>query len=221
MKTINYEMIKNDGEINELIRQGDAALGALGYTEHSRVHALRVAKLAGDILTTLDHDAHTVELARIAGYIHDIGNSVNRHDHAHSGAILAYHILKDRGMGNEDRATVMRAIGNHDEATGTAVDPVSAALILADKSDVRRTRVRNKPLSSFDAHDRVNYAVLSSEIEIRREEKVIQMNLALDESMCTVIDYFEIFLQRMLMCRRAAEIFGCTFKLKANGGKVC
>mgnify|MGYP005760706907 FL=1 len=218
---ITYKKISNDQEINLLIEKGNDVLGILGYTEHSRKHGAKVAQTAGKILKDLGYDKRLIELSKIAGYMHDIGNSINRTDHAHSGAILAYDILKQRGMGLADAITVASAIGNHDEATGTAVDTVSAALILADKTDVRRNRVRNKVISSFDAHDRVNYAVLSSTLTVNKEKKVIQMDLYLDDSMCTVMDYFEIFLQRMIMCRRAAEAIGCKFKLVANGSKLC
>ena len=164
-----------------------------------------MAQTAGKILKDLGYDKKLIELSKIAGYMHDIGNSINRTDHAHSGAILAYTILKERGMDLADAICVASAIGNHDEATGTAVDTVSAALILADKTDVRRNRVRNTVITSFDAHDRVNYAVLSSVLNVNKEKKVIQMELYLDDSMCTVMDYFEIFLQRMIMCRRARK----------------
>ena len=158
---------------------------------------------------------------KIAGYMHDIGNSINRNDHAHTGAILAYQILKDLGMALEDVITITTAIGNHDEATGMAVDVVSAALILADKTDVRRNRVQNPIPANFDIHDRVNYAALSQTLEVKSEKRLIQMSLELDDSICTVMDYFEIFLKRMIMCRRAAEVLGCRFKLIANGSKIC
>lgn len=160
-------------------------------------------------------------MAKIAGYMHDIGNTVNRYDHAHSSAVLAYGILKEREMKLEDILTITSAIGQHDEETGTAVDAVSAALILADKTDVRRNRVQNPVPANFDIHDRVNYAALSSNLEIDPEKKVIHMRLELDDSICSVMDYFEIFLKRMLMCRRAAEMLGCRFKLTANGSKIC
>jgi len=220
MKT-KYSQIREDREINLLIEKGNEILGTLGYTEHSRRHAARTAETAAQILKDLGYKKQRIELAKIAGYMHDIGNSINRHDHAHSGAILAYDILRRREMDLEDVLTVTAAIGHHDEATGTAVDVVSAALILADKTDVRRNRVRNPIISNFDAHDRVNYAALSSKVRVNREKKVIQMDLVLDDSMCTVMDYFEIFLQRMMMCRRAAEALGMKFKLVANGSKVC
>ena len=180
-----------------------------------------MAQCAGKILKELGYKKHEIELAKAAGYMHDIGNSVNRHDHAHTGAVLAYGILKDMGMPLKDVLTVTTAIGNHDEATGTAVDVVSAALILADKTDVRRNRVQNQVIANFDIHDRVNYAALSSVLDVDKEKKNIRMTLELDDSMCSVMDYFEIFMERMIMCRRAAEVFGCQFKLTANGNKLC
>lgn len=218
---ITYKQIKDNEEINVLIEKGDKVLGVLGYTEHSKKHAAKVAKEAGNILKCVGCDKHTIELAKIAGYMHDIGNCINRHDHAHSGALLSYGILKELKMPACDAAIVAAAVGNHDEKTGTAHDVVSAALILADKTDVRRNRVRNKVISRFDKHDRVNYAVLSSELSINVEKKTVQMNMELDDSMCTVIDYFEIFLDRMMMCRRAAEVLGYKFKLVGNGSKLC
>lgn len=218
---ITYKQIKDNEEINVLIEKGDKVLGVLGYTEHSKKHAAKVAKEAGNILKSVGCDKHTIELAKIAGYMHDIGNCINRHDHAHSGALLSYEILKELKMPACDAAIVAAAVGNHDEKTGTAHDVVSAALILADKTDVRRNRVRNKVISRFDKHDRVNYAVLSSELSINVEKKTVQMNMELDDSMCTVIDYFEIFLDRMMMCRRAAEVLGYKFKLVGNGSKLC
>lgn len=220
MKT-DYAKIRKNEEINLLIEKGNEALSELGYTEHSRKHASRTAETAGNILKELGYGTHKTELAKIAGYMHDIGNSINRHDHAHSGAILAYQILKETELPLKDIITVTTAIGHHDEATGTAVDEVSAALILADKTDVRRNRVQNPIPSSFDIHDRVNYAALSSRLSIHREKSIIQMELELDDSICTVMDYFEIFLKRMIMCRRAAERLKCKFKLVANGSKLC
>lgn len=180
-----------------------------------------MAETAGKILTDLGYSEKEIRLSKIAGYMHDIGNSINRHDHAHTGALMAYGILKDLGMALTDAITVATAIGNHDEATGTAVDVVSAALILADKTDVRRNRVQNQTIANFDIHDRVNYAALTSVLEVKREKQVIQMDLVLDDEMCSVMDYFEIFLERMMMCKRAAEVLGCKFKLVANGNKVC
>ena len=218
---ITYKEIRENKEINLLIEKGNQVMQALGYTEHSKKHAARVAETAGKILKGLGYSQKAIELSRIAGYMHDIGNSINRHDHAHSGAILAYQLLKERGMPLEEAIKVASAIGNHDEKTGTAVDAISAALIIGDKTDVRRNRVRNRQISGFDAHDRVNYAVLSSELTVSAEKKIIQMDMDLDDSMCTVMDYFEIFLERMVMCRRAAELLGCRFKLTANGSKLC
>ncbi|WP_243424732.1 HD domain-containing protein, partial [Mordavella massiliensis] len=221
IRVISYKDVKKNEEINALIEKGNDVLYELGYTEHSRKHAARVAQRAGEILEKLEFDEHEVELARIAGYMHDIGNCVNRNNHAHSGAILAYQILREEDLSINDVLTIVTAIGHHDEATGTSVDAVSAALILADKTDVRRNRVQNRNPANFDIHDRVNYAALKAALELKEEKKVIQMNLELDDSICTVMDYFEIFLERMLMCRRAAEVLGCRFKLVANGNKLC
>ena len=213
---ITYRQIKKNEEINLLIERGNQVLNVLGFTEHSKKHAAKVAETAGKILKDLGYKEKEIRLSKISGYMHDIGNSINRHDHAHTGALLAYGILKDLGMPLEDVLTVTTAIGNHDESTGTAVDVVSAALILADKTDVRRNRVQNSSIANFDIHDRVNYT-----LEVKREKRVIQMDLELDDEMCTVMDYFEIFLKRMIMCRRAAEVLGCKFKLVANGNKIC
>ena len=218
---MEYKEIKKCEEINCLIEKGNEILKELGYTEHSRKHAAKVAQCAGSILKELGYGKREIELAKIAGYMHDIGNSINRHDHAHSGAILAYQILKEKGMKFPEILTVTTAIGHHDEATGNAVDAVSAALILADKTDVRRNRVQQRSKAKFDIHDRVNYAALTSELKVDKEKKVIHMTLGLDDAICNVMDYFEIFLQRMLMCRRAAERLGCKFKLTANGNKMC
>ncbi len=217
---VTYKDIRQNEEIKLLIEKGHNVLGALGYTEHAAAHATKTAENAAMILSNLGYDEHTIELSRIAGFMHDIGNSINRTDHAHSGAILAYSILKAMGMNLNDAITIASAIGQHDEKTGTAIDAVSAALILADKTDVRRNRVRNQIISSFDTHDRVNYAVKTSKLSINKEDKSIKMEMELDEETCSVIDYFEIFLERMLMCRRAAEVLGCTFHTFANGSKI-
>lgn len=218
---ITYALIKENKEINLLIEKGNQVLRELGYTEHSRKHAAKTAETAAMILKELGYGRHKVELARIAGYMHDIGNSVNRTDHAHTGAMLAYGILKEMSMPLEDVLTVTSAIGHHDEATGSPVDEVSAALILADKSDVRRNRVQNPVPARFDAHDRVNYAVLSCKMNIDKEKRTISVQIDLDDEICTVMDYFEIFLKRMVMCRKAAEKLQCRFKLSANGSKLC
>ncbi len=221
MTEISYKEIRKSEEINTYIEQGDAVLGELGYTEHSRKHAARTAETAGKILKELGYEKKTVELAKIAGYMHDMGNSINREDHAHTGALMAFRILREMGMDPADTAMVISAIGQHDEKTGAAVNPVSAALILADKTDVRRNRVRNQVKAAFDKHDRVNYAAVSSSLKIDREKQIIRLEIELDESICSIMDYFEIFLQRMLMCRRAAEILGVKFKMSANGSKIC
>lgn len=218
---MRYKEIEKNKEINAYLTKGNANLGQLGFTDHSQAHCVQVARQAGKILKRFGYSGHEIELAKIAGYMHDIGNSVNRHDHAHSGAILAYGILKERNMDLEQILTVTAAIGHHDEGTGTAIDPISAALILADKTDVRRNRVQNPNKAKFDIHDRVNYAALSSSLKIDQEKRLIQMNLELDDSICSLMDYFEIFLERMLMCKRAAECLNCRFRLVANGSKLC
>lgn len=219
-RNITYEEIKQNEKINIYLEKGNANLGVLGFTEHSKAHATKVAEIAGGILRDLGRSEHEIELAKIAGYMHDLGNCVNRHDHAHHGALMAFQLLNQMDVEPEDIAVITSAIGQHDEKTGTAVDTVSAALILADKTDVRRNRVRNQVKSTFDKHDRVNYAVLSSNLELDVENRVIHLKMTLDEEMCSVLDYFEIFLERMLMCRRAAEKLGMKFKMTANGSKV-
>ena len=217
---VTFEMIRENEEIRTYLAKGNANLGVLGFTEHGQGHAMKASNTAAMILTELGHAPREVELARIAGYMHDLGNCINRTDHAHTGALMAMQVLRDMGMEPREIAIVAAAIGNHDEKTGTAVDAVSAALILADKTDVRRSRVRGRDQTRFDIHDKVNYAAISSELSIDREQRVITLNIELDDSMCSVLDYFEIFLERMVMCRRAAEMLGCTFKMRANGGKV-
>ena len=221
MGQVTYKEIKNLEEVNEYIRQGNEMLGALGFTDHSTEHALIVATKAGKILQKLNYGKRDIELAKIAGYLHDLGNCINRTDHAHLGALLSKDILKECGMNYTEIALVMNAIGSHDEKTGCAVNPISAALILADKTDVRRNRVRSKAKENFDKHDRVNYAVISSDLQILIEKKTILFEIRLDESICSMMDYFEIFLQRMLMCKRAAEVLGMRFKMTANGNKIC
>lgn len=221
MEQVTFKDIKKSKEVNAYIYKGNSTLGVLGYTDHSAEHAVKVSSMAGKILECLGYGGHTVELAKIAGYMHDIGNCVNRLDHPHSGALMAHQILRDMKMDYEDIAVIINAIGMHDEKSGGAVDTVSAALILADKTDVRRDRVRNQNKVAFDKHDRVNYAVVSSSLDIQKEKKVIKLDLQLDENICSMMDYFEIFLQRMLMCRRAASVLGTTFKLNANGNKIC
>ena len=191
-----------------------------GYTEHSHRHISIVSKRAGDILTKLGYPERTVELAKIAGYLHDIGNCVNRVDHAHSGAIMAFNILKDMGMPVEERTEIMMAIGNHDEKTGTAVSDISAALILADKSDVHRDRVTNQNLSTFDIHDRVNYAVTNANLELNSEQRKVILNLTIDTKLCPVLDYFEIFMDRTMMSKYAAKYLKIWYELIINDTKL-
>ncbi len=216
---ITYESIKKNDAIKKYITAADESLKALGYTEHSFAHVGKAAETAARILEALEYDAHTVELARIAGYLHDIGNLVNRVEHSQSGAVMAFRILDKMGMPAEDIATIVTAIGNHDEGTGVPVNAVSAALIIADKSDVRRSRVRNIDFSAFDIHDRVNYSVEESELEICDSKKEIQLKLKIDTSISSLMDYFEIFLGRMMLCRKAADKLGMTFRLIINNQK--
>ena len=220
VKELNYKEILKNEEVIEFLKKGNENLGLLGYTDHSEKHCAIVAKRAGTILEQFGYSEHEIVLAEIAGALHDIGNVINRQNHGEYGAILANSILEKMGMDLQDRVVIMSAIGNHDESTGEAVDPISAALILADKTDVRRNRVRNKDKSSFDKHDRVNYAVTNSAVKINQEKRLITLNLQIDEEICTMYEYFEIFLGRMLMCRKAAELLGARFKLTANGSKV-
>ena len=217
---MTYQEIKKNEEVRAYLKKGNDNLGVLGYTDHSEAHCTVVAERAGLILKKLEYPEETIELAKIAGFMHDIGNAVNRSRHAEYGAILANELLKGTDLSLEDRITIMSAIGNHDESTGGATDPVSAALIIADKTDVRRNRVRDKDRAAFDIHDRVNYAVTEAKLKINKEKKLISLNLQIDESICTMYEYFEIFLGRMMMCRGAAEILNMKFRLTANGSKV-
>ena len=217
---MTYQEIKKNEEVRVYLKKGNDNLGVLGYTDHSEAHCTVVAERAGLILKKLEYPEETIELAKIAGFMHDIGNAVNRSRHAEYGAILANELLKGTDLSLEDRITIMSAIGNHDESTGGATDPVSAALIIADKTDVRRNRVRDKDRAAFDIHDRVNYAVTEAKLKINKEKKLISLNLQIDESICTMYEYFDIFLGRMMMCRGAAEILGARFKLTANGSQV-
>lgn len=214
---MKLEDVKNDKEVNILIDNTERQLTELGYTEHGKRHIGIVSEIAGNILKELGYSEREVELARIAGYLHDIGNSINRVDHAHNGALLSYNILKRIGFSIEDAAEVMMAIGNHDEGSGTAVSAISAALILADKADVHRSRVRNENLSRFDIHDRVNYAVEEAKMQVDNENKKVYLKLKIDTEICPVIKYFEIFLDRMLMCKRAASYLNVWFHLEING----
>ena len=213
---ITYEQIKANQNIRTYIRKADESLIALGYTEHSFAHVTKVAETAGYLLEELGYSAHEVELVKIAGFLHDIGNLVNRIDHSHSGAVMAFRILDRLDMPAEDAATVVTAIGNHDEGTGVPVNAVAAALILADKSDVRRSRVRNTDIANFDIHDRVNYSVKSSILKINAEHTRVKLKLEVDTHFSSVMDYFEIFMNRMILCRKAAEKLGLEFKLIIN-----
>ncbi len=213
---VTFEQLKNDDAINTYIRQADLSLQALGFTEHSFAHVTHVATTAAYILETLGFDARDVELVKIAAYLHDIGNLVNRIEHSQSGAVMAFRILAEQGMNAEELAMVVTAIGNHDEGTGVPVNAIAAALILADKSDVRRSRVRNADMATFDIHDRVNYSVESSSLRIDEEKSHITLQLKIDPHFSSVMDYFEIFMVRMNMCRKAAEKLGLHFKLIIN-----
>lgn len=217
---MNYKEILQNEEVKAFLKKGNENLGVLGYTDHSEKHCAIVAKRAGMILERFGYSKHEIELVELAGAMHDIGNVINRKNHGEYGALLAYSILEKLNVPLEDRVLIMSAIGNHDESTGGAVDPISAALILADKTDVRRNRVRNKEKASFDKHDRVNYAVTSATVKISPQKQLITLNLQIDEEICTMYEYFEIFLRRMMMCRKAAELLGARFKLTANGSKV-
>ena len=217
---ITLEDIKKNEEVQELIVGAQKQLNVLGYTEHSVRHITIVSNRAAEILRVLEYPEERIELAKIAGYMHDIGNSVNRVDHAHSGAILAYEILKDMGMDVKRRTEIMMAIGNHDEQTGTAVSDISAALILADKSDVHRDRVVNTNMSTFDKHDKVNYAVTSAEFKINKEKRLASLDLTIDTKICPVLDYFEIFMDRTMMSKYAAKYLHIWFELIINGTKL-
>lgn len=217
---ITLEDVKQNNEVKELILSAQKQLNALGYTEHSVRHINIVSKRAGEVLKTLDYPEERIELAKIAGYMHDIGNCVNRVDHAHSGAILAYEILKNMGMEIDKRTEIMMAIGNHDEQTGTAVSDISAALILADKSDVHRDRVVNQNMSTFDKHDKVNYAVTEANFTMDKENRKVILDLTIDTKISPVLDYFEIFMERTMMSKYAAKYLGIWFELIINDTKL-
>mgnify|MGYP001089821555 CR=1 FL=1 len=217
---ITPEQIKQDKQIKTYIERADDTLQALGYTEHSFAHVTRVAHFAQKILEELGYDERTCQLAWIAGYMHDIGNVINRIDHAQSGAVMAFRILDKLGMSADEIAIVCSAIGNHDESTAFPVNAVAAALILADKTDVRRTRVRNRDKASFDIHDRVNYAVEKSALYFNESKTAIILDLIIDTEISPVIEYFEIFLNRMLLCKRACSYLGIQFKMIVNGSSL-
>jgi metal-dependent HD superfamily phosphatase/phosphodiesterase len=217
---LTYEEITKSEAIKTYIIRADESLGALGFTEHSFAHVIHVAQTAGYILQTMGFDHRTVELAKIAGYLHDIGNLVNRKDHSQSGAVMAWSILNDMGCDPAEVATIVTAIGNHDEGTGVPVNAVAAAMILADKADVRRSRVRNQDPTTFDIHDRVNYSVTKSTLQIDESKQFVTLQLSVDTAFGSVMDYFEIFLQRMMLCRKAAEKLDLQFKLVINGQQL-
>ena len=217
---VTFEYIRKNPDIRTYIQRADEALKSIGYTEHSFPHVEKASATAARILTELGYPEREIELARIAGFLHDIGNVINRVDHAQSGAVMAFRLLDRLEMPVDEICSVISAIGNHDEATAQPIDAISAALILADKTDVRRSRVRNTDFLTFDIHDRVNYAVTESKLKIEKDRSVIALNLQVDEKICSMYDYFEIFLGRMMLCRKSAEILGTTFKLTVNGRKV-
>ena len=217
---MTFQDIRTNKEVLAYLKKGNDNLGVLGYTDHSEVHCALVADRAGKILKAFGYSDHDIELAKIAGFMHDIGNVINRSKHGEYGAILANDILKQTDMPLEDRVTVISAIGNHDEGTGGAKDPISAALIIADKADVRRNRVRTKEKEKFDIHDRVNYAVTKADLSFDVEKKSITLTLEIDEKICSMFEYFDIFLGRMIMCRTAAGMLGARFRIIANGSKI-
>lgn len=216
---ITFEDIYYNSEIQLYIRQADASMRAMGYTEHSFAHVGRVANMARDILLELGYAEREAELARIAGYMHDMGNMINRQDHAQSSALMAFYLLKKMDVDPEDIATIVTAIGNHDEGSAFPVNPITAAVILADKADVRCSRVRNKDFATFDIHDRVNYSVKKSEVSVEKDN-YIELSLQIDTEICAVMDYFEIFMERMLLCRKAAEKLNLQFRLSINQQQI-
>ena len=218
---VTFEIVKNSPEIRTYITQADASLTALGFTEHSFAHVTKCAEVAARILTQLGYSPKEVELAKIAAFMHDIGNVVNRHDHAISGATMAFRILDKMGMEPADVAAVITAIGHHDDSTAFPVNAVAAALILADKTDVRRSRVRNKDMATFDIHDRVNYSVERSEVLLDVPGRTVTLSLSINTQVCAVMDYFEIFLQRMLLCRRAAEALSLKSVWRSTDRSFC
>ncbi len=213
---ITLEQVKSDPAIRTYIEKEDEALIALGYTEHSFAHVGKVSNTAGRILRALGYSEREAELAEIAGYLHDIGNIVNRVEHAQSGAIMAFRLLDKMGADPSDIAVIINAIGNHDESTAVAGNAVSAALILADKTDVRESRVRNPHETEFDIHDRVNYSVKRADLDIFPEEREIRLSLTIDTAFCPIMEYFEIFLSRMKLCSHAAEKLNMRFRLSIN-----
>ena len=217
---VSFENLRKDGEILAFIEMANRVLGEIGYTEHGMAHAVKTGEDASRILSSLGYDEHMCELAKIAGLLHDTGNAVNRCDHAQSGAFLAFELLRARGFDYKDVLEITTAIGHHDEKTAAPVTPVAAALILADKSDVRTSRVRSRDTVYNDIHDRVNYAVFSSELDVDREKRMIVLTLKIDTLVCPVMEYFEIFLERMVLCKKSAAFLGCDFELIINDTRL-
>ena len=217
---VSFEKLRKDSEILAYIESANNVLGQIGYTEHGMAHAVKTGEGASRILSSLGYDEHTCELARIAGLIHDIGNTVNRCDHAQSGAFLAFELLRARGFDYKDVIEITTAVGHHDEKTAAPVTPIAAALILADKSDVRTTRVRSRDTVYTDIHDRVNYAVFSSKLDVNRENRMIVLTLKIDTLVCPVMEYFEIFIERMVLCKKSAEFLKCDFELIINDTRL-
>ncbi len=216
---ITFDQIHKNQEVRLYIERADEALRVMGYTEHSFAHVYKVANLAQELLLKLGYSEREAELARIAGYLHDIGNMVNRQGHAQSGAMIAMYLLKELQADPEDIAAIVTAIGNHDEGSAFPVNPMTAAIILADKADVRYSRVRNKDFATFDIHDRVNYSVKKSELHVEKDNH-IELRLQIDTEICAVMDYFEIFMERMLLCRKAAEKLNLQFRLTINHQQI-
>ncbi len=216
---ITFEDIFNNPEIQLYIRQADESMKSMGYTEHSFAHVGRVASWAQEILLKLGYSEREAELARMAGFMHDMGNMINRQDHAQNSALMAFYLLKEMKADPDDIATIVTAIGNHDEGTAFPVNPISAAIILADKADVRCSRVRNKDFATFDIHDRVNYSVKKSDLYVEKDSH-IELSLQIDTEICAVMDYFEIFMERMLLCRKAAEKLNLQFRLTINQQRI-
>ena len=214
--TLSVEQLKRDAEVTAFLQRSNEFMRTLGYTEHGQRHAGLVGHIAENVLQRLNYPERSSQLANIAGYLHDVGNCIHRENHAQSGAIIAYRILARMGLPTDECALVMNAIGNHEEERGTAITPVSAAVIIADKADVHRSRVQNPDMKAFDIHDRVNYASTRSFVRVRPDEKIIALELEIDPTYASVIEYFEIFLSRMTMMRQACEFLGCKFHLIIN-----
>ncbi|MBR1674620.1 MAG: HD domain-containing protein [Eubacterium sp.] len=211
-----FDKVKHDHDISVYIKEQNESMQAMGYTEHSYAHIGVVADRVGYILETLGEDDHTIDLALTAAWMHDLGNIINRVDHSQSGAMMTFYLLDKMGIPAEDIAPIIRAIGNHDEGSGLPVSDIAAALIIADKSDVRRSRVQDKDERNYDIHDRVNYSVKSSVLKINQEHTAIKLKLEIDTRYGEIGEYFEIFMERMLLCRKAAGFLGLEFHLIIN-----